>query len=127
MNDFDVLENFTIIFLMKPEMTCDQCSTVVCVIEPGHSLADLANTADAHWREKHANVSSCAVCEGPLDPTTMGGYVHLNDSDDTHAPVMPVELVPATTPDGSCSPEFLAALRSEIPALWEEALEGEAP
>lgn len=31
----------------------------------------------------------CAVCSGPLDPSTDGGYVHLNDSDDTHTPVDP--------------------------------------
>jgi hypothetical protein len=30
----------------------------------------------------------CSVCSGLLDPSTEGGYVHLNDSDDTHTPVV---------------------------------------
>jgi hypothetical protein len=55
-NDFDALEQFTIVAPAgeaKPgqELACDQCGEVVCDVEPGDSLAVLANTADAHWLE----------------------------------------------------------------------------
>lgn len=35
----------------------------------------------------------CAVCSGPLGSSDEGGHVHLNDSDDTHTPVVMSDLL----------------------------------
>lgn len=59
-NDFDVLEQFTVVDADDEpdhvqELVCDNCGRVVCGIDEGDSLAMIANAADKHWRERHGS------------------------------------------------------------------------